>query len=45
MQIFALVTTARPIEGPEALGEQLAIIEEEALLNRSISLCLIDDLL
>jgi hypothetical protein len=45
MQIFALVTTARPIEGLEVLGEQLAIIEEEALLSNSTSFYLIDDLL
>jgi hypothetical protein len=45
MQIFAPVTTTRPIEGPEVLGEQLAIIEEEALPSNSMSLYLIDDLL
>jgi hypothetical protein len=45
MQIFALVTTTRLIEGLEVLGEQLAIIEEEALLSNGTSLYLIDDLL
>jgi hypothetical protein len=45
MQIFAPVTTARPTEGSEVLGEQLAIIEEEALPSNGTSLYLIDDLL
>jgi hypothetical protein len=45
MQIFAPVTTARPTKGPEVLGEQLAVVEEEALPSSGTSLCLMDDLL